>query len=67
MREVGVSQSLEDVSVVDSGVAVGHFDVPPGFERGEEVGGAVVLVLVVLESWAERIMSRANHPAPSIC
>src|SRR6516164_10096608 len=53
-------QILEDVSVVDGGVAVRHLDVAPAFERGEQheqVGGAVALVLVIdpgSASWLHR-------------
>ena len=49
VREVDVGQVLEDMGIVDGGVAVRHLDVAPAFERREQheqVGGAVALVLV---------------------
>ena len=50
VREVGIGQILQDVSVIDGGVAVRHLDVTLAFERREhheQVGGAVALVLIV--------------------
>ena len=48
--EVDVGQILQDVGVIDGGMAVRHLDVAPAFERREQheqVGGAVALVLVI--------------------
>ena len=45
-----IGQVLQDVRIVDGGVAVRHLDVAPAFERREQheqVGGAVALVLVI--------------------
>ena len=50
VREVGIGQILQDVGIIDGGVAVGHLDVTPAFERREQheqVGGAVALILVI--------------------
>ncbi len=43
-REVNVGQILQDMGIIDGGVAVRHLDVAPAFERREQheqVGGAV--------------------------
>ena len=48
--EVDIGQVFQDVSIIDRGVAIGHLDVTPAFERREqheEVGGPVALVFVV--------------------
>ena len=55
VREVAISQILQDVSIVYGSVAVRHLDVAPAFERREQheqVGGAVALVLVIDAGWA---------------
>ena len=47
---MAIGQIFQDVSVVHGGVAIGHLDVAPAFERREQheqVGGAVALVLVI--------------------
>jgi len=50
LGEAAIGQILQDVRIVDGGVAVGHLDVAPAFERREpheQVGGAVALVLII--------------------
>jgi len=50
VREVNVGRILQDVGIIDGGVAVRHLDAAPAFERREQheqVGGAVGLVLVI--------------------
>jgi hypothetical protein len=45
------AQIVEQLSLVDGGVAIGGLDMTPAFERREhreQVGGAVALVLVVM-------------------
>ena len=49
---------LQDVGVVDGGVAVRDLDVAPAFERREQheqVGGAVAFVLVIDAGWPSRL------------
>ena len=55
--EVEIGQILQDVSVVDGGVAIGDLDMAPAFERSkhhEEVGSPVALVLVIETGRASR-------------
>ena len=55
--EVSIGEVLQDVSIIDRGVAIRDLDVAPAFERREhheEVGGAVALVLVIATGWAAR-------------
>ena len=50
IRKPRVGHLLEQVRVVHSGVAIGHLDVAPAFQRREQheyVGRAIALILVV--------------------
>jgi hypothetical protein len=56
------------VGIVDRGVAVGHLDMAPAFERREQheqIGGAVALVLVVDTGRPSRIGIGARVSAMS--
>ena len=49
--EVSVGQRLEDLRVIERGVSVGHFDMPPSLQWGEQhkqIGGTIALILVVV-------------------
>ena len=51
---MSVGQRLEDLRVIERGVAVGHLDMPPSLQWGEQheqIGGAVALILVVVAGW----------------
>jgi hypothetical protein len=48
--EVNIGQILQDVGIIDGGVAVRHLDVAPAFERREQheqVGRAIAFVLII--------------------
>ena len=51
VRETGVGQLLQDVSIIDGAAVIGDLDVAPAFERGEQheqVGGAVTQVFAIV-------------------
>jgi hypothetical protein len=54
VEEVSVGQRLEDLCVIERGVAVGHLDMPPSLqwsEQHEQIGGTIALILVVVAGW----------------
>ena len=49
--KMGVGQVPERMSVIDGGVTVGHFHMPPAFQRREhheQIGCAIALVFVIV-------------------
>ena len=54
LRDIGkvrVRQVLENLRIIDRGVAIGHLDMPPAVERREhheQIGGAVTLILIII-------------------
>src|SRR3954452_9250270 len=59
-RRVGkmrVGQIPEHVGIIDGGVAVGDFDLPPAFQRREhheQIGDAIAFVFVIVTRWLSR-------------
>src|SRR6476620_12386616 len=56
--KVSVGQRLEDLRVIERGVAVGHRNMAPSLQWGEQheqVGGAIALILVVVARWPSRL------------
>ena len=54
VEEVSVRQCLEDLRVIERGMAVGDFDMAPSLqwsEQHEQIGGAVALILVIVPGW----------------
>ena len=54
LPKVRVGQILEDLGVVDGGMAIGDLDIPPALQRGEhheQIGGSVPFILVVAPGW----------------
>ena len=57
VREVGVGQVFQDVSVIHGGMAICDLDMTPTFKRSkhhEEIGGTIALVLVIETGRASR-------------
>ena len=49
-REMEIGQVFQDMGVIHGGVAIGHFDMTPAFERREhheQIGGPIALVFVI--------------------
>src|SRR5258708_8793258 len=61
LRRVGkmhVRQIPERMGIIDGGVAVGHFHMPPPFQRGEhheQIGDAIAFVFVIVTRLASRL------------
>ncbi len=56
--KMGVGEVFQDLGVIDGGVMVGDFDMPPTLERRErheQIGDAMAFVFVVLARWLSRL------------
>jgi hypothetical protein len=50
-RKICIGQIPEHVGEIDSGVAIGYFDVPPTLQRRkhhEQIGSSIPLILIVM-------------------
>jgi hypothetical protein len=53
-----VRQFLENLRIIQRGVAIGHLDLSPALERRkhhEQLGGAVALILIIIACGSARL------------